>query len=572
MGVSAVATATLKSATLSSAQLSAISEVAATTAQSASKSWLAASVAGFILSAEDQNHLTGGILPAPISSADKEAAAIKGASGFYNPPVDPQVLSPTISPIAAPASKPEKAAEFPDFFPAFSSGIGSSATYHPNASPPATKSSNVPRRLPPAKSPSVNFSPATTAPGGTNTPPARTQSVQHASNRREYGKLLHTPVSNAAYPVKFYQDAGYNDSFSASQGEAAKAFTEWANGNESQKLSLQQTGLLFMPTQQAQTRGNTSTKKAPAPEQSIPVFGLGTGAAFSQWHSRSRAALMPATGTVPTKFKTSTLPLLPALAAPAMGAGAKAIQPSKNLGQIPKNIRKVLSGIDLSKLLAVLNLAATIHNAALLSTDIVSSLLSFMSNTLKIMGIKDFQGNDINVEDYVRGGIKDLLTAALGAKTIAEIESKWKSYSAIYRAAANLYGSVTSIAYSTLNVLQITGQYVAKIGNSLQKAGVIYENSFSWMSEGLTGRIARLESLENSLNNVSQISSDLDMVSTETLSVKETVKEMKTQKAELDKAVKDAFPKPIPENQPKKKEADRDDRDSIVSNEVVDLV
>jgi len=95
--------------------------------------------------------------------------------------------------------------------------------------------------------------------------------------------------------------------------------------------------------------------------------------------------------------------------------------------------------------------------------------------------------------------------------------------------------AVQSIGSSTLNALEVIGGWNAKVGNALKKWGVVSEKAYEYFNPTPNFQNKFFTRLEKAENLVSQLGS----ISSETLSVKENVKQIFELKDDLRKNLKD---------------------------------
>jgi hypothetical protein len=187
----------------------------------------------------------------------------------------------------------------------------------------------------------------------------------------------------------------------------------------------------------------------------------------------------------------------------------------------------------MDRVLNVLIWWQTLHNAYMLSNNLGQTLTSAVSNVLAAIGIKDPQGNPLQIDEIIGKTLDNAAKTALGESTWGGIKAEWKRYNRIYQAAANIVNSIQSIGWSILSALEVVGSWVAWIGNALRKWGEVGEKAFGWMNPMPNFHNRFFTALEKTENFVSQI----DSVASETLSIQDTVKQLGTQKDDLTKAL-----------------------------------
>jgi hypothetical protein len=209
-----------------------------------------------------------------------------------------------------------------------------------------------------------------------------------------------------------------------------------------------------------------------------------------------------------------------------------------------QKLSKVGEYLHFDRVMNVLTFAATTHNAVMLSRDLGQTLGSALGNALAAIGIKDTEGNALDIGNIVGHSVESAIKAAIGAENYASLSATWKKANRIYQAAANLGNNIQSLRYSITGALETIGGWNARIGNALKKYGVLGDNAYPWMnpSPNFDNRFMRgLETVENAV-------SQIDSVASEVLSAQETVAEIGKQKTELAAAIKNGTEKPGVDN------------------------
>lgn len=194
-----------------------------------------------------------------------------------------------------------------------------------------------------------------------------------------------------------------------------------------------------------------------------------------------------------------------------------------------EKFNKVANWLHLDRALNILIWWQTLHNAYMLSNNLGQTLTSAISNVLAVVGIKDAEGNALDIGSIIGKTFDDAAKTALGEKTWGGMKAEWKKYNRIYQAAANLLNSIQSIGQSTLSALEIVGNWNASIGNALRKFGVVAENAYKWMNPSVNFQNRFFTALEKTEELVSQV----DAIASEVLSIRDTVKQIGEQNKEL---------------------------------------
>lgn len=203
-------------------------------------------------------------------------------------------------------------------------------------------------------------------------------------------------------------------------------------------------------------------------------------------------------------------------------------------GGLAGKLGRMSQWLKLDRVWNMLTYAAVLHNAWMLSSSFGQTLLAATSSFLNAIGISDEDGKALDIGSLLGKSIENTANSIFGEATVDTWQATYKKYIRVYQAAANLLGTISSIGYSILSVLEIVGSRVSKIGNALRWFGVVGDRAYSAMNEAdnfqnpLFNRIIRME----------EAASTIDTVSNEVVNVRQQSTSLKSQKQELDNAVK----------------------------------
>jgi hypothetical protein len=216
-----------------------------------------------------------------------------------------------------------------------------------------------------------------------------------------------------------------------------------------------------------------------------------------------------------------------------------------------KKVNKVGDYLRFDRITNVLNLAVTLHNAAMLSNNLAQTLMSAIGNGLDAIGIDDDAGNALNIQEIVGKTTENIVKGAIGAENYAALTTNWKKANRIYQASANLLNNLQSLRYSITGALETIGGMNAKVGNALKKYGVLGDNAYPWFNPSPNYDNKFMRGLEAAETTVSSI----DSVASEILSAQDSVNQIGEQKTELEKAIKEGLEKPGVDNDQQKTKA-----------------
>lgn len=194
--------------------------------------------------------------------------------------------------------------------------------------------------------------------------------------------------------------------------------------------------------------------------------------------------------------------------------------------------------------LQALTLAASLHNAAMLSNNLGQTLTAAVSNVLASVGVKDAEGNPFDIGQILGERWQDFLVSTIGLENYTQLSITWLRANRIMQAGANIINSIQSIRMAIMGALEAIGSMSARIGNALKKYGVVGDNAYSWFNPSPNYDNKFFQAIEQAEN----FTSNVDQVASEVLSAQESVSQLGQQKTDLDNALINGTEQPLPDN------------------------
>lgn len=225
------------------------------------------------------------------------------------------------------------------------------------------------------------------------------------------------------------------------------------------------------------------------------------------------------------------------------GANAALLQGQQTIlarlgAQLPGGIGGKLSRftdwLQLDRALNLMILAATIHNALMLSNDIGQTLLGAINNVLQLIGLKKEDGSSFDIGSVISGSIENLIKAAIGSDNYIQLKEAWAKANRVYQATTNVLNSFLNLSQTILQASELIAAYTGRIGNALKKGGIIFENAYGWMNpQPRFNRVTTfLEGLQNGASTIQMVTqAPLDVITATT--------EFTTASTEFVKAIKE---------------------------------
>lgn len=213
------------------------------------------------------------------------------------------------------------------------------------------------------------------------------------------------------------------------------------------------------------------------------------------------------------------------------------------VGGIGGTLGRLFNSLGLDRWLNLINTALLIHNATMLSNNVLQTVGSVVDNILQLTGFqfKNAEGNQVSFGELVGLEFHQLLNTVLGAQNATALLENLKKANRIYQAAANVLWSVQSLLDSARSLTEIAIENTGKIGNALRKAGAVFENAYRPMVEKATASSASQQKFDNIVNNlddVERVFSTFEQITSEGVSIKDNLQQIKTDKKEFDDSIK----------------------------------
>ena len=218
-------------------------------------------------------------------------------------------------------------------------------------------------------------------------------------------------------------------------------------------------------------------------------------------------------------------------------------------GGIGGKLSRFAEWAHLDRVLNLMILSATIHNALMLSNDIGQTFIGILNNVFQLIGLKKEDGSSFDIGSVISGTIENLIKGAIGANNYTNLTEAWAKANRIYQATNNVINSFLNLSQTILQASELIASYTGKIGNALKKGGVILESAYGWMNpQPKFNRVTQtLESLQNGASTIQMVTqAPLDVINAVTESTTAATEFVKAVK-EDDKPVNKATPIPEPD-------------------------
>ena len=222
-------------------------------------------------------------------------------------------------------------------------------------------------------------------------------------------------------------------------------------------------------------------------------------------------------------------------------------------GGISSGLSQMTRSLAFDRWLNLLNVALSFHNAMMLSTTVIDTVVAVFDNVLKSIGFefKDVDGSSIGFSSVISSSIRSIITRVVPEKAYTAATSIWTRANRFINASANLLYSVRGVIDAGQDITETIGENVSLIGNALKKAGAVRENAYSWMPE----RIDHSSRLHRRLEKIGDVADAFEEISSDVLDLSEEISEMKESAKEFQKVRTETIDKREKEESNKKRTA-----------------
>jgi hypothetical protein len=216
--------------------------------------------------------------------------------------------------------------------------------------------------------------------------------------------------------------------------------------------------------------------------------------------------------------------------------------PNGGLGGATGRIFKMLR---IDRFLNVANNVLLLHNAIMLSRSLVDTLGSAVDTVMQATGFQfqDEKGDQMDFTDVLGNSLMSFAVSAFGEEQTRVAIAAWRKANRIYQSAANVISSLREIGDSLYNIAEIGAERISIIGNALQDANVVMDNSYERFEEefGYQTRFSRnfqkfqegIEQAQESLEAITEIAEEVINIQEAFQEIEENQEQFKQAQQEL---------------------------------------
>lgn len=192
----------------------------------------------------------------------------------------------------------------------------------------------------------------------------------------------------------------------------------------------------------------------------------------------------------------------------------------------------------MDKVINLLTLIMTIHNAAMLSRNLGETLGDAASGVLRLLGIVDHEKKFIDVNQVIGNTVTGLIKDILGEEVYRGISKKWNLANRIVTAGMGVVAAIHNMVNAALDGINTIASWIAKMGNRAQEQGIVDYGSWPWMNENTNFRNPTARFLEK-VDNLEEAADSVYMLVSSGIELQEGYTEAVQATKDLTKALDD---------------------------------
>ncbi|MBR8828776.1 MAG: hypothetical protein DSM107014_12890 [Gomphosphaeria aponina SAG 52.96 = DSM 107014] len=213
-------------------------------------------------------------------------------------------------------------------------------------------------------------------------------------------------------------------------------------------------------------------------------------------------------------------------------------------GGIGGTLSRLWGQLGIDRFLNAANFAISLHNAIMLSRDLVTTLFGSVD---ELLGHFNFQfmnaeGDEVGLSELVTEKVQNFTVTIFGEEAVNIANQTWTKANRIYQASANILDSFREIANSLEAISEQTLERISLIGNALKEARVVLGDAYPMMDDEVfaSSKIGKaIAAFNQGVETVDEGLQSINSVISEVKNIKDQVKELRDERKEWEDAQSD---------------------------------
>jgi predicted nucleic acid-binding Zn-ribbon protein len=212
-------------------------------------------------------------------------------------------------------------------------------------------------------------------------------------------------------------------------------------------------------------------------------------------------------------------------------------------GGISGTFGRLWNTLQIGRIISILTLITTFHNAAMLSNNVLQTLFGGIDNLGQAAGFKwkNHEGNEVGFGGIISDWTGEFFKGIFGETTLHNASVAWNAANRTYQSVTNTLWDIQSMFDSARNITQMIADNTGKIGNALKRGGALFENAFPNMSEHTTAATAtqaKWDAIVQGAQPIENAVSAFATVTGEIVQIGDNFNQLKDQKKEFEESKK----------------------------------
>lgn len=195
------------------------------------------------------------------------------------------------------------------------------------------------------------------------------------------------------------------------------------------------------------------------------------------------------------------------------------------LGTVAVGVTAIL--FLLRDIIGVASLVINISTVVSTVTNVAQSFVAIFDNIASLLGLSDGLSKPIN------STFDGILNSVFGKEKVEYVKYNFARINAVYNAAANTFNRIRSTSRALADGIEEGANNTSKIGNALRRAGVL-DDKLTKMDEQIAINVdkSQLQTLNTKLTKVTNVSSELQGVTSDLKTGQDELKQIETDRTE----------------------------------------
>jgi hypothetical protein len=214
------------------------------------------------------------------------------------------------------------------------------------------------------------------------------------------------------------------------------------------------------------------------------------------------------------------------------------------LDQAKDLANKTWEALGLDRVVAVLNLVFSLHNAAMLSRELGETLVDTAQTCIEALQAMipgflkkpDGENLEIDLSEVLSSKVEKFLRDTLGDDNYLSLKANWMKANRILTASSNALSAMRGMQNAVTDGLESVQTCVSQGFNGIQREGLVSDKTWPWMDETPNFKPNQITRFTNRIENAEDATSSIQQIAQAPIEFVSEAKELTEATTELKKA------------------------------------